>query len=116
MSDGQTKQFGKGQRLVPAQKAQKWYPVDDESQPKKVSETPGHLHIRYTHSRKIWAREVRSDQMRQRSRRISLECNSWGEFHPATIHFNRTRRQLAITNYDEIFSHSRPIGTHQRKD
>ncbi|KAJ5166791.1 60S ribosomal protein L6-B [Penicillium canariense] len=36
MSDGQTKQFGKGQRLVPAQKAQKWYPVDDESQPKKV--------------------------------------------------------------------------------
>ena len=40
MSDGQTKQFGKGQRLVPAQKAQKWYPVDDESQPKKVSERP----------------------------------------------------------------------------
>lgn len=40
MSDstvGQTKQFGKGQRVVPAQKAQKWYPVDDESQPKKVS-------------------------------------------------------------------------------
>lgn len=37
MSDGQTKQFGKGQRTVPAQKAQKWYPVDDESQPKKVS-------------------------------------------------------------------------------
>ncbi|GKZ18215.1 hypothetical protein AbraIFM66951_000389 [Aspergillus brasiliensis] len=41
MSDstvGQTKQFGKGQRTVPhpAQKAQKWYPVDDESQPKKV--------------------------------------------------------------------------------
>ena len=44
MSDatvGQTKQFGKGQRTVPhpAQKAQKWYPVDDESQPKKVSIT-----------------------------------------------------------------------------
>ncbi|PLN83817.1 60S ribosomal protein L6 [Aspergillus taichungensis] len=42
MSDstvGQTKQFGKGQRLVPAQKAQKWYPVDDESQPKKVRKT-----------------------------------------------------------------------------
>lgn len=40
MSDstvGQTKQFGKGQRTVPAQKAQKWYPVDDEPQPKKVS-------------------------------------------------------------------------------
>ncbi|PLB43787.1 60S ribosomal protein L6 [Aspergillus steynii IBT 23096] len=39
MSDstvGQTKQFGKGQRTVPAQKAQKWYPVDDESQPRKV--------------------------------------------------------------------------------
>ncbi|KAB8227038.1 hypothetical protein ETB97_007588 [Aspergillus alliaceus] len=39
MSDstvGQTKQFGKGQRTVPAQKAQKWYPVDDESQVKKV--------------------------------------------------------------------------------
>ena len=33
----ETKQFGKGQRTVPAQKAQKWYPVDDESQPKKVS-------------------------------------------------------------------------------
>ncbi|OOO09184.1 Ribosomal protein L14E/L6E/L27E-like protein [Aspergillus oryzae] len=32
----ETKQFGKGQRTVPAQKAQKWYPVDDESQPKKV--------------------------------------------------------------------------------
>ncbi|KAJ5634007.1 60S ribosomal protein L6 [Penicillium herquei] len=44
MSDatvGQTKQFGKGQRIVPhpAQKAQKWYPVDDESQPKKVRKT-----------------------------------------------------------------------------
>ena len=38
MSDvGTTKQFGKAQRLVPSQKAQKWYPVDDESQPKKVS-------------------------------------------------------------------------------
>lgn len=37
MSDGQTKQFGKGQRTVPAQPAQKWYPVDDVSQPKKVS-------------------------------------------------------------------------------
>ncbi|KAL4742924.1 ribosomal protein L6e-domain-containing protein [Aspergillus similis] len=37
MSDvGTTKQFGKAQRLVPSQKAQKWYPVDDESQPKKV--------------------------------------------------------------------------------
>ena len=36
---GQTKQFGKGQRTVPKpeQKAQKWYPVDEESQPKKVS-------------------------------------------------------------------------------
>lgn len=42
MSDstvGKTKQFGKGQRTVPhhTQKAQKWYPVDDEPQPKKVS-------------------------------------------------------------------------------
>lgn len=42
MSDstvGQTKQFGKGERTVPhpSQKAQKWYPVDDEPQPKKVS-------------------------------------------------------------------------------
>ncbi|KAI9036423.1 60S ribosomal protein eL6 [Aspergillus affinis] len=39
MSDstvGQTKQFGKGQRTVPAQKAQKWYPVDDERQARKV--------------------------------------------------------------------------------
>lgn len=38
MSDAQTKKFGKGQRTVPhpSQKAQKWYPVDDESQPKKV--------------------------------------------------------------------------------
>ncbi|OJK00312.1 hypothetical protein ASPACDRAFT_42897 [Aspergillus aculeatus ATCC 16872] len=34
-----TKQFGKGQRTVPAQKAQKWYPVDDESQVKKVRKT-----------------------------------------------------------------------------
>lgn len=36
---GQTKQFGKGQRTVPlsGQKAQKWYPVDDEPQPKQVS-------------------------------------------------------------------------------
>jgi len=45
MSDatvGQTKQFGQGQRTVPhpALKAQKWYPVDDESQPKKVSIHP----------------------------------------------------------------------------
>jgi large subunit ribosomal protein L6e len=37
MSDGQTKTFGKSQRVVPADKAQKWYPVDDQSQPKKVS-------------------------------------------------------------------------------
>lgn len=38
-SVGQTKKFGKGQRTVPKpdQKAQKWYPVDDEPQPKKVS-------------------------------------------------------------------------------
>lgn len=36
---GQTKKFGKGQRTVPKseQKAQKWYPVDEEPQPKKVS-------------------------------------------------------------------------------
>ncbi|EFR01526.1 60S ribosomal protein L6-B [Nannizzia gypsea CBS 118893] len=33
---GQTKKFGKGERTVPAQKAQKWYPVEDEPQPKKV--------------------------------------------------------------------------------
>lgn len=35
----QTKKFGKGTRDVPAasEKAQKWYPADDESQPKKVS-------------------------------------------------------------------------------
>ncbi|KAJ6109245.1 60S ribosomal protein L6 [Penicillium sp. IBT 16267x] len=44
MSDatvGQTKQFGKGQRTVPhpALQAQKWYPVDDESKPKKVRKT-----------------------------------------------------------------------------
>lgn len=42
MSDstvGQTKKFGKGERIVPhpSQKAQKWYPVEDEPQPKKVS-------------------------------------------------------------------------------
>lgn len=39
---GQTKQFGKGQRTVPKpdQKAQKWYPVDEEPQPKKVSAVP----------------------------------------------------------------------------
>lgn len=34
---GQTKKFGKGERTVPTQKAQKWYSVDDEPQPKKVS-------------------------------------------------------------------------------
>ncbi|EGD98272.1 60S ribosomal protein L6-B [Trichophyton mentagrophytes] len=33
---GQTKKFGKGERTVPTQKAQKWYSVDDEPQPKKV--------------------------------------------------------------------------------
>ena len=35
----QNKKFGKGTRDVPAasEKAQKWYPADDESQPKKVS-------------------------------------------------------------------------------
>ncbi|EZF27129.1 hypothetical protein H112_00837 [Trichophyton rubrum D6] len=33
---GQTKKFGKGERTVPTKKAQKWYPVDDEPQPKKV--------------------------------------------------------------------------------
>ncbi|KAF3398327.1 60S ribosomal protein L6-B [Penicillium rolfsii] len=48
MSDGQTKQFGKGQRLVPAQKAQKWYPVDDESQPKKVRKTIRPAKVRET--------------------------------------------------------------------
>lgn len=39
MSDAQTKKFGKGDRTIPShsQKAQKWYPVDDEPQPKKVS-------------------------------------------------------------------------------
>ncbi|EED24173.1 60S ribosomal protein L6 [Talaromyces stipitatus ATCC 10500] len=41
MSDAQTKKFGKGERTIPhhSQKAQKWYPVDDESQPKKVRKT-----------------------------------------------------------------------------
>ncbi|KAL3473325.1 ribosomal protein L6e-domain-containing protein [Aspergillus californicus] len=40
MSDvGTTKQFGKAQRTVPSQKAQKWYPVDDQPQPKKVRKT-----------------------------------------------------------------------------
>ncbi|OXV09467.1 hypothetical protein Egran_02776 [Elaphomyces granulatus] len=44
MSDstvGQTKKFGKGERIVPhpSQKAQKWYPVEDEPQPKKVRKT-----------------------------------------------------------------------------
>ncbi|KAL1953205.1 hypothetical protein VTO42DRAFT_3389 [Malbranchea cinnamomea] len=35
---GQTKKFGKGERTIPhpSQKAQKWYPVDDEPQPKTV--------------------------------------------------------------------------------
>jgi hypothetical protein len=33
-----TKTFGKGTRTVPApsEKAQKWYPAEDEAQPKKV--------------------------------------------------------------------------------
>lgn len=36
---GQTKQFGKGKRTLPnpEQKAQKWYPAEDEQQIKKVS-------------------------------------------------------------------------------
>ena len=36
---GQTKKFGKGERTIPqpSQKAQKWYPVEDEPQLKKVS-------------------------------------------------------------------------------
>jgi large subunit ribosomal protein L6e len=36
---GKTKKFGKGERTVPhhSQKAQKWYSVEDEAQPKKVS-------------------------------------------------------------------------------
>ncbi|EFE43352.1 hypothetical protein TRV_01912 [Trichophyton verrucosum HKI 0517] len=37
-ASGQTKKFGKGERTVPTQKAQKWYPVDDEPQPKKMLE------------------------------------------------------------------------------
>ncbi|EEA20439.1 60S ribosomal protein L6 [Talaromyces marneffei ATCC 18224] len=41
MSDAQTKKFGKGERTIPhhSQKAQKWYPVDDETAPKKVRKT-----------------------------------------------------------------------------
>jgi hypothetical protein len=36
---GKTKKFGKGERTIPhhSQKAQKWYSVEDEAQPKKVS-------------------------------------------------------------------------------
>ncbi|KAI9814414.1 MAG: hypothetical protein M1827_003270 [Pycnora praestabilis] len=36
-----TKKFGKGEREVPhsSQKAKKWYPAEDESQPKKVRKT-----------------------------------------------------------------------------
>lgn len=39
MSAPQTKKFGKGSRDVPApaERAQKWYPADDDSQPKTVS-------------------------------------------------------------------------------
>ncbi|CAI7628156.1 unnamed protein product [Penicillium bialowiezense] len=48
MSDGQTKQFGKSQRVVPADKAQKWYPVDDQSQPKKVRKTLRPAKVRET--------------------------------------------------------------------
>ncbi|KAK2795601.1 hypothetical protein FQN50_009707 [Emmonsiellopsis sp. PD_5] len=40
-SVGQTKKFGKGERTIPhpSQKAQKWYPTEDEPQPKKVRKT-----------------------------------------------------------------------------
>ncbi|EFW16556.1 60S ribosomal protein L6 [Coccidioides posadasii str. Silveira] len=40
-SVGQTKKFGKGERVIPhpSQKAQKWYPADDEPQPKKARKT-----------------------------------------------------------------------------
>lgn len=39
----QTKKFGKGSRDVPApaERAQKWYPADDDSQPKTVSDARG---------------------------------------------------------------------------
>lgn len=76
MSDGQTKQFGKGQRLVPAQKAQKWYPVDDESQPKKVSERPRTTCKSDTYTRTHTLEEdyeharFRSDRCDNNSRRI----------------------------------------------
>lgn len=33
----ETKTFGKGKRTVPANKAQKWYPTEDDNQLKKVS-------------------------------------------------------------------------------
>ncbi|KZF26336.1 60S ribosomal protein L6 [Xylona heveae TC161] len=38
---GTTKKFGKGERQVPhhSAQAQKWYPAEDESQPKKVRKT-----------------------------------------------------------------------------
>jgi len=38
---GTTKKFGQGEREVPhsSQKAKKWYPAEDESQPKKVRKT-----------------------------------------------------------------------------
>lgn len=47
MSDAQTKKFGKGERTIPhhSQKAQKWYPVDDEAQPKKVSSLGGNTTV-----------------------------------------------------------------------
>jgi large subunit ribosomal protein L6e len=36
----QKKAFGRSSRVVPhhSQKARKWYPVEDEAQPKKVSQ------------------------------------------------------------------------------
>jgi len=40
-ADSQTKKFGSGSREIPAasQKAQKWYPADDEPEAKKVRNT-----------------------------------------------------------------------------
>ena len=76
-SVGQKKQFGKGQRTVtlPAQKAQKWYPVDDEPEPKKVS-------IPYAKKKK---KKRAKEERRERKKFFSLALVSRLLFESAAI-------------------------------
>jgi large subunit ribosomal protein L6e len=43
-AEGQTKKFGASERKIPhhSEKASKYYPAEDERQPKTVRSSPGH--------------------------------------------------------------------------